>query len=54
MDYKDNLNTDSFKTMKKVGGCEEGKNDRKGEVLLSESRVRRHHRGAQGGNDLPE
>lgn len=25
---------------------------RKGEVLLSESRERRYHRGAQGGNDL--
>lgn len=47
-DYIDNLNTDLFKTMKKGEDVRNGKNARKGEVLLSESRARRYHRGAQG------
>lgn len=54
MGYTDHFNTDLSETMKKLEDVRKGKNDRKGEVLLSEGRVGRYHRGAQGGNDLPE
>lgn len=52
MDCTDNFNTDLFKAIKKLEEVRKGKTARKGEVLLSESRERRYHRGAQGGNDL--
>lgn len=48
MDYTDNFNTDLLKAMKKLEEVRKGKNDRKGEVLLSESRERRYHRGHKG------
>lgn len=54
MDHIDNFNTNLFKTMKKLDDVRKGKNDRKREILLSESRERRYHRGAQGENYLPE
>lgn len=52
--YTDHFNTDLSEAMKKLEDVRKGKSDRKGEVLLSEGRVGRYHRGAQGGNDLPE
>lgn len=54
MGYTDHFNTDLSEAMKKLEDGRKGKNDRKDEVLLSEGRVGRYHRGAQGGNDLPE
>lgn len=52
--YIDLFYTDLFITIKKLEDVRKGKNVRKGKVLLSEGRAGRYHRGAQGGNDLPE